>query len=837
MTRILKERAFSGTTDPKVQPWETEHRKVARRAAAEGIVLLKNEDNLLPLKAGSNVALYGAGAGRTIKGGTGSGDVNERENVSVFQGIKNAGFQVTTEDWIASYDKIYENARQEWKRSILSKTGEGADTMDFFSVYSTTPFKMPAGDQVQKPAEDADTETAIYVLSRIAGEGSDRTADKGDYYLNDDEYQILADICAYYKNVIVLINAGAQVDLSFMDEFENIKALLVIVQPGMEGGNAVADILSGKVNPSGKLADTWAYEYEDYPNSEKFSHNNGNVQTELYEEGIYVGYRYFDTFEVPVRYGFGYGLSYTDFEISNYRLVKISAEKTSISASVKNTGKVSGKEVVQVYASLPGGTLEKEAHRLAAYAKTAELKPGETEEVTMEVTVDALTSYDEESAAWILEKGFYGIWIGNSLASAKLCGGMKLDATVTKRQVKNLFPLKQDLEEIVQEPSRIAKRTETAEKLAGEQAMTVLELHAADITTETVEYKKNADLYEREAMDFVNTLTEEELIDLAAGDPGKAQGGNLGAAGISVPGSAGETHRCAVDKGLASIVLADGPAGLRLMKYYHVNEGSIVSMPFEFSLEGGLFYDDSRELPGERYYQYCTAIPVGTLLAQTWNQELIREVGAMIGTEMEHFGVTLWLAPGMNIHRNPLCGRNFEYYSEDPYVSGTIAAAMTEGVQSNYGCGTTIKHFACNNQEDNRMGSNSVVSERALREVYLKGFEIAIRQAQPISIMTSYNLINGVHAANNYDLCTESARNEWGFKGAIMTDWTTTEQGDNCTASGCMTAGNDLVMPGCFGDHDNMHKELAEGTLKIEDLKACIARLVSVIWKSNQYLQ
>ena len=835
MTRILKERAFSGTTDPEVQPWETEHRKVARHAAAEGIVLLKNEDNLLPLKAGSNVALYGAGAGRTIKGGTGSGDVNERENVSVFQGIKNAGFQVTTEDWIASYDKIYENARQEWKRSILSKTGEGADTMDFFSVYSTTPFKMPAGDQVQKPAEDADT--AIYVLSRIAGEGSDRTADKGDYYLSDDEYQILADICAYYKNVIVLINAGAQVDLSFMDEFENIKALLVIVQPGMECGNAVADILSGKVNPSGKLADTWAYEYEDYPNSEKFSHNNGNVQTELYEEGIYVGYRYFDTFEVPVRYGFGYGLSYTDFEISNYRLVKISAEKISISASVKNTGKVSGKEVVQVYASLPGGTLEKEAHRLAAYAKTAELKPGETEEVTMEVTVDALTSYDEESAAWILEKGFYGIWIGNSLASAKLCGGMKLDAKVTKRQVKNLFPLKQDLEEIVQEPSRTAKRTETAEQLAGEQAMTVLELHAADITTETVEYKKNADLYEREAMDFVNTLTEEELIDLAAGDPGKAQGGNLGAAGISVPGSAGETHRCAVDKGLASIVLADGPAGLRLMKYYHVNEGSIVSMPFEFSLEGGLFYDDSRELPGERYYQYCTAIPVGTLLAQTWNQELIREVGAMIGTEMEHFGVTLWLAPGMNIHRNPLCGRNFEYYSEDPYVSGTIAAAMTEGVQSNYGCGTTIKHFACNNQEDNRMGSDSVVSERALREVYLKGFEIAIRQAQPMSIMTSYNLINGVHAANNYDLCTESARNEWGFKGAIMTDWTTTEQGDNCTASGCMRAGNDLVMPGCFGDHDNMHKELAEGTLKIEDLKACIARLVSVIWTSNQYQQ
>ena len=331
------------------------------------------------------------------------------------------------------------------------------------------------------------------------------------------------------------------------------------------------------------------------------------------------------------------------------------------------------------------------------------------------------------------------------------------------RQVKNLFPLKQELEEMVQEAGNTTARERAAEQQAQKENLTVVELHAKDFTTEVVEYKKNNALYEKEAMDFVDTLSEEELIDLAAGDPGKAQGGNLGAAGISVPGSAGETHRCAIDKGLASIVLADGPAGLRLMKYYHVNEGSIVTMPFEFSLEGGLFYDDSRELPGERYYQYCTAIPVGTLLAQTWDEKLIREVGAMIGTEMEHFGVTLWLAPGMNIHRNPLCGRNFEYYSEDPYVAGTIAAAMTEGVQSNYGCGTTIKHFACNNQEDNRMGSDSVVSERTLRELYLKGFEIAVKESQPMSIMTSYNLINGVHAANNYDLCTDAARNEWGL--------------------------------------------------------------------------
>ena len=837
MTRTLKERSFSGTINPEVQPWEIEHRKTARRAAAEGIVLLKNEGHILPLKQGSSVAIYGAGAGKTIKGGTGSGDVNERENVSVFQGMKNAGFHVTNEAWIESYEKIYDKARQDWKDDILSRTGEGADTMDFFAVYSTTPFVMPAGDPITKPADGENTDTAVYVLSRVAGEGADRNADKGDYYLNDEEYQMLADICEYYRDVIIVINAGAQVDLSFMDEFSNIKALLSIVQPGMEGGNALADIMSGKVNSSGKLTDSWAYKFEDYPNADTFSHNNGNVDTEIYEEGIYVGYRYFDTFGVPVRYGFGFGLSYTEFEISDYCLENVSAEKITISATVKNTGKVSGKEVVQIYVSLPGGILEKEARRLCAYTKTSELKPGESEKVSLVIDMNQLTSYDEKRAAWILEGGFYGIWAGNSLASAKLCAGVKLDKEVISCQVKNLFPLKQKLEEKTQEAGKTSAREKEAEQLASAEDIMVAELHADDFKTKIIDYKKNKALYEKEAKEFVDTLSEEELIDLAAGDPGKAQGGNLGAAGISVPGSAGETHRCAIDKGLASIVLADGPAGLRLMKYYHVNNGSIVSMPFEFSLEGGLFYDDSKELPGERYYQYCTAIPVGTLLAQTWNQKLIREVGAMIGTEMEYFGVTLWLAPGMNIHRNPLCGRNFEYYSEDPYVSGSIAAAMTEGVQSNYGCGTTIKHFACNNQEDNRMGSDSVVSERALRELYLKGFEIAIKEAQPMSIMTSYNLINGVHAANNYDLCTETARNEWGFKGMIMTDWTTTEHGDNCTASGCMRAGNDLVMPGCFGDHDNMYRELEAGTLDIEDLKACIARLVSVIWKSNQYLQ
>lgn len=837
MTRILKERTFSGTTSPEIAPWEMEHRKVAREAAAEGIVLLKNEDQVLPLKEGCALAVYGAGAGRTIKGGTGSGDVNEREKVSIWQGLKNAGYQITNEDWIRSYDQIYEKARQDWKNDILSRAGEGSNTMDFFAVYSTTPFIMPTGDPVKKPEAGECTDTAIYVLSRVAGEGADRNADQGDYYLKDDEHQMLADLCKYYKDVIIVINAGGQVDLSFMDEFSNIKALLVIVQPGMEGGNAFADVISGKVNPSGKLVDSWAYRYEDYPSAATFSHNNGNVEKEFYEEGLYVGYRYFDTFGVPVRYGFGYGLSYTAFEIQNAEMEtgQTADSLLKVSMCVKNTGDAAGKEVVQVYASLPGGSMEKEAHRLVAYGKTELLQPGEVQTITLEIPAGRLTSYDEKKAAWVLEKGFYGISVGNSLESAKLTFGVQLDQDTVLEKGKNLFPLKDELKELQQAAGATCKREEAQAALAWSKQLPVLELKAADFETKEIVYRKNSELADQAAMEFVNTLSVDELINLAAGDPGKAQGGNLGAAGISVPGSAGETHRCAIDKGLASIVLADGPAGLRLMKYYNVNEGKIVSMPFEFSLEGGLFYEGPSELPGERYYQYCTAIPVGTMLAQTWNTALIEKVGAMIGKEMEHFGVTLWLAPGMNIHRNPLCGRNFEYYSEDPYVAGTIAAAMTNGVQSNYGCGTTIKHFACNNQEDNRMGSDSIISERTIRELYLKGFEIAVKESQPLSIMTSYNLINGVHAANNYDLCTDVARNEWGFGGAIMTDWTTTERDDSCTASGCMRAGNDLVMPGCFGDHDNLKKELEAGTLNLEDLKACIARLVSVIWKSNQY--
>lgn len=818
---------------PEITVRETVNQAVARRAASEGMVLLKNEGHVLPIEPGTKIALYGSGASKTVKGGTGSGDVNERHSVSIYEGLKKAGYQITTEDWIADYDSRYEKARTDWRDEILEKAKDkGEGSVPFFNVYSTTPFVRPEGGPVSRTNADC----AIYVLSRVAGEGADRFADAGDYFLTETEEKMLADICGFYKDVIIVVNTGGLMDLSFMDRYENIRGLIQMVQAGMEGGNAFADLISGKVTPSGKLTDSWAYRYEDYPNSESFSHNNGNIKTEKYEEGIYVGYRYFDTFDIPVRYGFGYGLSYTDFEleVQDIQYEADDGQNIVVKVLVRNTGdSYSGKEVVQAYVSCPQNENGKEYRRLTAFEKTGELKPGEDEEIELVIPVSVLTSYDEAEPGWVLDEGMYGIWIGNSLQSAKLVGEAELGRRIVVTKTEHICPLQEELTEKKADP---VKQTQKY-KLAADQADSIKKIRILpeSVATETVVYRKNAELYTKEAKEFVDTLTKDQLISLASGDPGKAQGGNLGAAGISVPGSAGETNNCAVEQGLASIVLADGPAGLRLMKYYHVHEGRIVSMPFQFSLEGGIFCPDTGDLPGERYYQYCTAIPVGTLLAQTWNRQLLEETGRMIGGEMEEFGVTLWLAPGMNIHRNPLCGRNFEYYSEDPFLSGMMAAAITKGVQSVKGCGTTIKHFACNNQEDNRMGSNSVVSERALRELYLRGFEIAVKTSQPMSIMTSYNLINGVHAANNYDICTKAARNEWGFEGLIMTDWTTTENGDSCTASGCMRAGNDLIMPGAASDRENLYQELEAGTLDIEDVKACISRLTDVVWKSNQY--
>lgn len=838
----LKNRTFTGSTSVAVTKREQENREIARRAASEGFVLLKNDGHLLPLAAKGKIGLYGAGAVKTIKGGTGSGDVNERDCVSICQGLKAAGYEVTSDAWLSSYETIYADARQAWKEEVLRKLKQYDG--NFFQAYSTTPFVVPCGDSIDEEAAKADgADVAVFVLSRIAGENADRHDTEGDYFITKEEKSLLAQISASYDSVVLVINTGGLIDLAFAEEFTNIKSIVQFMQAGQEGGSAFADIMSGAVNPSGKMTDSWAYTYLDYPNARTFSHKNGNTDTEKYEEGIFVGYRYFDTFDVPVRYGFGFGLSYTEFSVVGTGVsasgLGTDQPKISVTASVKNTGNTyAGKEVAEVYVSCPQNGMPKEYRRLAGFAKTRLLSPGENQDLTITFPLYQLASYHEDRSAWILEAGTYGIWVGNSLESASLSATISLDADVVMVQCESICERKEDLKELIPDAGKMKEKEAAWKSLAESLKLPDLSVCADQIVTETVAYPVHSGVTEGKAGEIVSTLSEEQLIALATGDPGKGQENALGSAGLTVPGAAAETSSAAIESpwNVASMVLADGPAGLRLHKTYQVVDGKINKGSFLQAFEGG-FFADPEEPEGTTYYQYCTALPVGTLLAQTWDVNLLKEAGEMIGREMELFNVTLWLAPGMNIHRNPLCGRNFEYYSEDPLLSGMMASAITLGVQKVPGCGTTIKHFACNNQEDNRMGSDSVLSERALREIYLKGFEIAVKNSQPMSIMTSYNQINGVHAANSYDICTKAARDEWGFAGAIMTDWTTTTASTAgvCTAAGCMRAGNDMVMPGVKEDHDNIRRELKEGTLEISALQRCICNTVNLVLQSNQY--
>ncbi|MCD8148122.1 MAG: glycoside hydrolase family 3 C-terminal domain-containing protein [Clostridiales bacterium] len=844
----LRKRGYVGVLTASVSEREVKNAVLARRAAAEGFVLLKNEDHLLPLKKGSKIGLYGAGAVKTIKGGTGSGDVNNRQSVSIREGLTGCGFQITepSRKWMDAYEICYDQAREDWKKEIFRKVEEEYDG-NFFAGYSATAFTVPCGDPIDEAAAQADgADTAIFVLSRIAGENADRKDIPGDYYVTEEEKALIGQICGCYKKVILVVNTGGLLDLAFTDEMNNIAAIIQFMQAGQEGGNALADVLSGDVTPSGKMTDTWALDYSDYPNALTFSFKSGDVYKEEYKEGIYVGYRYFDTFDVPVRYCFGYGLSYTEFQIEpgKISLHGIGSEQPAVQVelSVKNTGDTyAGKEVAQIYVSCPQGVLPKEYRRLAAFAKTDLLQPGEVQQMKVSFPLYQMASYYEAEAAWMLEGGTYGIWAGHSLDSAKLIGTISLDETACLVQCENICTPKETIDEMLPDAEKMRAKEAAWLAEAAARNLPGVKVAAADLKTDEILYSEPEEHYPGKAGEIVESLSIDQLVALATGDPARGQGESaaLGSAGQTVPGAAAETVTAAAADpwNVASIVLADGPAGLRLCQDYEVREdGSVYSGDFLNNIENG-FFAEPREAQGTVYHQYCTAIPVGTLLAQTWDPGLLREVGEMIAGEMNEFEVSLWLAPGMNIHRNPLCGRNFEYFSEDPLVSGIMASAMTLGVQKVPGCGTTIKHFCCNNQEDNRMGSDSVLSERTLREIYLKGFEIAVKNAQPMSIMTSYNMVNGVHAANCCDICTKAARDEWGFAGAIMTDWTTTtfSTAGECSAAGCMKAGNDMVMPGDQSDHESIRQALADKTLDIRELKRCIYHTVRLILQTNQY--
>lgn len=861
---------IKATRNKEMSDREVRNMNRSRAIATQGMVLLENK-GILPIQESvKNIALFGTGARRTIKGGTGSGDVNSRTVITIEQGLMDAGYKITTTDLLDRLDQKVEDTRSAYFQKIMEKSTPG--NMSVLMEIFNNPYVEPSMDTLTvEEIEKSKADIAIYVISRNSGEGKDRSPAEGDYELNEEEKTSIIRLTKVYKDLIVLLNVGGVIDTKFLRAQEGISAILLTSQAGNVGGYAVADVLTGKVTPSGHLTTTWAENYRDYPSAETFSHINGNIDDEYYEEGIFVGYRYFDTFNVTPAYPFGFGKTYASFMIETKEVV-VDKTKVTVNIDVTNTCiKYSGKEVIQVYYSAPDKNEEKPYQELVAYGKTKELHPSEKDSLSIQFDISNMSSYDTKKSSYVLEAGEYCIRVGTHSRATKVVAMLRLEEEVITEILSNkLVP---DCE--MNEKSKKGIVPYSYEKEASEKEVAVkLQINPADFTTKKPKYSeinqeliakttsnktKLTDVLKGNATleDLVAQLTVEEMAEICVGTARGGFGGEsvIGSASSVCPGAAGDTTSALIeDRDIRNLVLADGPAGLRLSRYFKTTvQGDLIPGTAEAPIPGMEFFmgAHTKEIPEGAidYYQYCTAIPIATSLAQTWDVEVIKEAGSIVGEEMVELGVHLWLAPGMNIHRNPLCGRNFEYYSEDPLVTGKSAAADTLGVQQFKGIGTTIKHFALNNQEDNRMHTNAHVSERAAREIYLKGFEIAVKESQPLSIMTSYNLINGVHAANNKELLINIARDEWGFEGIVMTDWGTTGSIEmnpgmqfkyGCSsAAGCVKSGNDLTMPGSQKDVEDILSAINnpkhEYSLSLGDLQACTKRILKIVLNSSAY--
>ena len=835
---------FYALTSDEVTSLEKENQALVRLLAGECMVVLEN-DGALPLgKEERTIVLYGSGARNTVKGGTGSGDVNSREVINIYEGLKAEGFNILSDDWLDRYDKTLEDATNAYMADINEKAAK--QHVPPIMIMFSTPFVAPDEELITQ-VKDADI--AIYVISRNSGEGADRYDVKKDYELDDNEVKNIQFLAANYKKTIVLLNTGGVIDTKVLRNTDGINAVMIAGQMGNIGGNIVSDVLTGKSIPSGKLTDTWAENYSDYPSSATFSHNNGNIDDEYYTEGIYVGYRYFDTFGIKPAYSFGYGKGYTDFA---YEVDDVIADekKVYVSVTVTNTGsKYAGREVIQVYVTSPEGAIDKPFKELRGFAKTSLLGPSQKETVTITFDTASMASYDITRASYVLEKGNYIIRVGNSCDNTRPAAVLTLDRDVVTVKCRNLFGLDEAVEEI-QAPKREKEDISGLKEIA---------LDSSKFTTSVIEYQIDRPVLEDKrsgeklTMDDVKSgnatlkelvaqLTLEEMANLCVGLFDHSASNVVGSASGSVVGAAGETIGIP-DRKIIPTVNADGPAGLRLQPHFKTTaDGQVLPGGEVFGMSRNPFPEDTPE-DAIDYYQYCTAIPIASTLAQSWDMELIEKMGHIVGTEMQQFHVHLWLAPGMNIHRNPLCGRNFEYYSEDPLIAGSCAAADTKGVQSFAGQGTTIKHFAANSQEDNRMYNNAHISERTLREIYLKGFEIAVKDSQPLSVMTSYNLINGIHSANSKDLLQGALRDEWGFKGFVMTDWFSSQDArsiglapanvkyDCASSPDCIKAGNDVQMPGSKQNVDDIIKGVEDGRITLGDVQFCALNILGVVAK------
>lgn len=809
-----------------------EHIELSRKAAGEGMVLLKNENQTLPIKKGTKLALFGKGCVDYVKGGGGSGDVTVAYIRTLLDGMK----MKEIEGDVRIFDELADFYEEDIKKQYAMGRVPG------MTVEPALP-----DDLVQRAAEF--TDTAIITISRFSGEGWDRSVktgneqyaqdlheehekalsaelfENGDFYLTNAEHAMVKTVTEHFAHVIVVMNVGGMVSTRWFRDNDKISAVLMAWQGGMEGGLAAADVLCGEVNPSGHLADTFAAELTDYPSTEGFHESDDYVN---YTEDIYVGYRYFETIpgaKEKVGYPFGFGLSYTTFDMKPVSVtieedVESSDDDTEsaketpdadtslkFEVEVKNTGSVPGRAVAQLYGSAPQGKLGKPARVLIAFAKTKTLKPGETETVTLTVSAPQLASYDDTGkicrSAWVLEAGTYRFFLGENVrdakdteftyevaadtvleqlepmaAEAKLPERLRADGTYEKLPCTDNYA-----------DSSASRRKEEAAFL---QPMTPDEMEGAWPEVRAA-YGRSylhpgnegkpqlIDVAEgRMTMDaFVEKLPLDVRIRLLGGQP------NTGVANTFGFGNE-------PDYGIPNVMTADGPAGLRIAPECGIK---------------------------------TTAFPCATALACTWDPELVEKIGAAGAEEVKENNIGVWLTPACNIHRSPLCGRNFEYYSEDPFLAGKTGAAMVRGIQSRH-IGASVKHFAANNKETNRKNSDSRVSERALREIYLKQFEIIVKEAQPYTIMSSYNLVNGLHSSENRDLLTGILRDEWGFEGMVTTDWWTfAEQFEE------IKAGNDVKM-GC-GYPERVKLAYDKGLITDEEINTCVKRVLGLILKMD----
>lgn len=691
---------------------------IARQAAAEGIVMLKNSGNTLPLKSADTVSVFGRCAVDYFGVGYGSGgDIVRPYLKNLTDSLEEAGVKVNSE---------LKNIYQKWIDNPDNEIFEG-----FWGHWPMNYPEMPLTDDIVRNAS-ANSSVAVVVIGRAAGEDRENTLTKGSYYLTAAEQKMLKLVTKYFSRTIVVMDCGNVVDMAWSKEYGNkIGAILYAWQGGMESGSALADVLTGKVNPSGKLTDTIAVTYNKYPTCKNF----GNAKFNNYAEDIYVGYRYFETFaQYDVLYPFGYGLSYTKFDIA--ASCEINDTKITVNAQVKNTGNCAGKEVVQIYLSLPQGTLGNPVKILTAFAKTKELSAGETENITLSFDLSDFAPYDDSGksgtkSAFVLERGVYTVWAGADVRSCKKIAEFERNDRVVVSQLSQHSAVKKEnvFNRISNNNGKIAfenvpcsvndLKSEILSNLPDETPYTFNEgIKLADVKSGKHTMKE-----------FIAQLTPQELDDISHGE------GEMDSP-LGVKGNAGclaGVTKSLRDKGIPPVITCDGPSGIRIK-------------------------------------HTAALLPCGTALASTFNTDLVEKLYGLIGDEMVCHGVNVLLAPGMNIHRDPLCGRNFEYFSEDPMLTGEIAAAVVNGIQSR-GVSACPKHFACNNQEKNRNFNDSRVSERALREIYLKGFQRMIEKSSPDVIMTSYNKVNGVHSHYNYELVTSVLRGEWGYRGLVITDW------------------------------------------------------------------